>query len=183
MELNLKQEDFVDAIEEGKIVKVTEEYARLEGLPIIRRYSPVIQTDKKKKQEEIPYISLDDLRKPLKPKSQVLSELVENFQWQISKKRRELGITRRQLAQKISEPEYHIKMIENGILPKDDFVIINKIQSVMNINLRRDKKDFSQPARSLLQDKLEKEGVDKQEKKSPQEGSFLGSDIQIIDDE
>ena len=112
----LENQDYVEAIEEGKIVKVTEEYAKLEGLPILRRYTPQ-KVQEKKKQEKTTYLLFDDFRKPLKPKSQVLLELIENFHWQISKKRREFGLTRRQLAQKINEPEYYIKMLENEFGP------------------------------------------------------------------
>ena len=187
----LENQDYVEAIEEGKIVKVTEEYAKLEGLPILRRYTPQ-KVQEKKKQEKTTYLLFDDFRKPLKPKSQVLLELIENFHWQISKKRREFGLTRRQLAQKINEPEYYIKMLENGILPKDDFVIINKIQSALNINLRKDQKDFSQSPRSLIKDEPKQEKSRQKEITKEKDENKLqtndkelndltGSDVEIIE--
>ncbi len=186
-----ENQDYVEAIEEGKIVKVPKNYAILEGLPILRKYAPP-KVQEKEKQEETPHLLFDDFRKPLKPKSQVLLELIENFHWQISKKRRELGLTRRQLAKKTGEPDYHIKMLENGILPKDDFVIVNKIQSALNLNLRKDQKDFSQSPRSLIKDEPKQEKArqkeitkERNENKSQTQDQELknlaGSDIEIIE--
>ena len=151
----LESEDNVEAIEEGKIVKVSERYAKREGLPILRRPTPKIFHPKK--QEEEKRISFDDLRKPLNwRKSQVFSELIENFHWEISKKRRQIGLSRKQLALDIKESENTIKLVENGILPKDDFKIINKIQERLNINLRKDNKNFNEPVRPLIENEEEK---------------------------
>ena len=135
---NLESEtDIVDAIEEGKIVKVSLSYAKKEGLAILRK--PLIKTfqePKKNRQfEQEERLSMDDLRRPLRPKkSQVIASLIENFQWEIAKKRRAIGLSRKQLALAINETESTIKLIENGIFPKDDFVIINKIQEIHPIN-------------------------------------------------
>ncbi len=173
--------DMVDAIEEGKIVKVPLSYAKKEDLPILRK--PLIKTfqePKKNKQfEHEERLSIDDLRKPLRPeKSQVVASLVENFQWEIAKKRRAIGLSRKQLAVAISETESTIKLIENGIFPKDDFIIINKIQEYLKINLRKDQQDFSQPARKLL-----KEDTAIKSLHDSKEESLSGTDIQIIDDD
>src|SRR3989344_1706922 len=87
-------EEMVDAIEEGKIVKVSMDYAKREGLPILRKnLIPTYEMPAKKKQVNEERITIDDLRKPLnKNQSQVASELVENFHWVISKKRRARGL-------------------------------------------------------------------------------------------
>ena len=173
--------ELVDAIEEGKIVKVSEDYAKKEGLTIIRRNIPQKQALPKKRQnEEEERLTLDDLRKPLHwRKDQVISELTENFHWQISRKRKEIGLTRKRLAQAINETENNIKLIENGLLPKNDFVIINKLQSFLKINLRKDQKDFLQSARSLITED------NREEKSSPQKETrtvhVSGSDIEIIE--
>lgn len=152
-----ESEETVDAIEEGKIVKVSINYAKKEGLPILRKHViPSYEKPIKKYSEPEERITLDDLRKPLNQKSQVASELVENFHWVISKKRRQIGLSRKQLAISIKESESILKLIENGIIPKDDFIVINKIQERLKINLRKDKQDFSQPARSLIDEKKEK---------------------------
>ncbi len=162
-----ESEDNVEAIEEGKIVKVSERYAKREGLPILRRPSTKVFSHPKKQEEE-KRISFDDLRKPLNwRKSQVFSELTENFHWEISKKRRQIGLSRKQLASSINESENTKKLVENGILPKDDFKIINKLQERLNINLRKDKKDFAQPVRPLVEN---------------EESKPSDSEIQLIDE-
>ena len=141
--------DIVEAIEEGKIVRVTESYARIEGLTIIRK--PITKKPQKKNSEEDPRLTFEDFRKPLNwQKNQVVSELAENFQWEIAKKRKERGLTRRQFAKAIDETESNIKLLENGILPRNDFIIINKIQAFFNVNLRKDRKDFTQSPRDML---------------------------------
>lgn len=172
------ENELVEAIEEGRIVKVSEDYAKREGLPILRKQQPKITKPQKKETEE-KRLFIDDLRKPLNwKKSQVMAELVDNFQWEVAKKRRQLGITRKQLAASISEPEYVLKLIENGILPKDDFIIINKLQARLNLNLRKDKKDFIQPARNLLDEQKEEAREPIQENEN-----LLGNDIQPIDED
>lgn len=183
------RDNFVDAIEEGRIVRVPEAYARREGLLIIRKPQAIIGEQKAKSQEEN-NLPIADLKKTMyykKNQNQVLAELIENFQWHISKRRRELGINRKQLAKAINESEYTVKIIENGILPKDDFVIINKLQSFLKINLRKDRKDFSQSPRSLLGE-TKREEVEKleEERKTENKGGskgIFGDEIELIEDE
>lgn len=167
--------EYVEAIEEGKIVKVSEEYAKKEGLPILRRPKPKVVWPTQKKQEE-KRISFDDLRKPLNWKSsQVFPDLMDNFHWEITKKRKKLGMSRKQLADSINESENTLKLVENGVLPKDDFKIINKIQERLHINLRKDALDFSQPMREL---------IDSPPKEKTEEGSeekITGKDIELIE--
>src|SRR3989338_3282633 len=176
------ESNLVEAIEEGRIVKVSEDYAKREGLPILRKQQPKIPKPAQKKDSEEKRLFIDDLRKPLKAlKSQVMTELVDNFQWEIAKKRRQLAITRKQLAASISEPEYVLKLLENGILPKDDFVIINKLQAKLNLNLRKDKKDFIQPARNLIEEP--KENAKKESSSKKTDEGLLGDDIQPFDED
>lgn len=190
-------EELVEAIEEGRIVRVREQYARLEGLPILRKHKPTVQesikTREKMLQDKQETFSFDDFRKPLRTsKSQVLSELLDNFHWEISKKRRTINLTRKQLAKEINEPESSIKLIENGILPSNDFVIINKLQSRLKINLRKDKQDFSQSPRSLIEKPNEKPEENNKKTQSPgqsasqtqaqTENSLAEDEIEIIDE-
>ena len=122
--------ELVEAIEEGRIVKVTEEYAQREGLLVLRKHRLQIQEKQQKKKEEENLPELQDLRKAQYYKgNQVLSELIDNFQWHIIKKRRALGLTRKRLAEKLGETEHTIKLMENGVLPREDFVIVNKLQN------------------------------------------------------
>ena len=164
-----KEVELVEAIEEGRIVRVKEDYARREGLMILKRASVDSEKEKssvssagsansanfagstggfrrKKFDEESMRggYGVDEFRKPLNfGGNKVISELVGNFQWEIAKARREQNISRKQLADAIGESERVVKLIENGILPKDDFVLINKIQSYLKINLRKDGVDYS----------------------------------------
>lgn len=149
-----KEEEMVDAVENGRVVKVKESYAKEEGLMILRR---ALSDEEKAKQNPGKFGSSrkrideeykrnvygDDLRKPLRwLQNKVIADLVPNFQWVINQTRRVKNISRKQLADAIGEPESSIKMIENGVLPKDDFVLINKIQNYFKINLRKDKTDY-----------------------------------------
>jgi ribosome-binding protein aMBF1 (putative translation factor) len=146
--------EMVDAIKDGKIVRVQKSYAKREGLLILGKPKEIkeeVPNYSKSKPVEEKRMLLDDYRRPLKwAQNQVVKELITNFNWEISKARRNRNWSRRQLADAINEKEDVVKMLENGILPKDDFVLINKIQDVLKINIRKDKTDFSQPLRSRL---------------------------------
>ena len=129
--------------------------------------------------------SLQDLRKTQYYKgSQVLSELVDNFQWHIIKKRRALGLTRKRLAEKLGETENTIKLLENGVLPREDFVIINKLQNFFSFNIRKDKKDFAHSPRSLIKEQKQedKESQIKSQKSDAEtKTKMLGNDIELIE--
>lgn len=176
--------NFVEAIEEGKIVRVSEKYAIMEGLPILKKPQIKIKKPRPDPNEE-EHLTLEDFRKPLNwQKSQVISELVENFHWKISKKRKELGLTRKQVATAIAETENNIKLIENGILPKSDFIIINKLQSYLKINLRKDQQDFSRQMRDLIEQNQKASNKEKDTQKQKHltgTESLLGDDIEIIE--
>ena len=174
-------DNVVDAIEEGKIVRVSEEYAKREGLMILRK--PEIRNDKyvitqKNKKEEVEKIGMEELRKPLHwKKKQVVAELVENFHWMVAKERKVRNLSRKQVAKDLSITENELKMIENGVLPYEDFVIINKIQKYFGINLRKDGKNFDQSMRQFLGET--KTDVFTEKKETHSAGS--GNDIEIID--
>jgi ribosome-binding protein aMBF1 (putative translation factor) len=137
----------VDAIEDGKIVRVPEDYARREGLLILRRQESVPDsplTPKEKKDSETRrnkgFIGMDDLRRPLKSqRSDLQNELVENFHWILIEKRKSRGVTRKKLAEAIGESEMSLKMIENGVLPMNNFILVNKLESYFGVSLRRNK--------------------------------------------
>lgn len=154
----------VDAIKEGQIITVPESQARDEELFILRVH------EKKEPSAELP--SIESRRRsgrtnvPLAPskhavkwhsyeseykKNNVVRELKDNFHWEIGKARKARGLTRLQLANALHVPENAIKLIENGELPSDDFILVNKLQTYFSINLRRDGKTFDAP-RSSVQD-------------------------------
>jgi ribosome-binding protein aMBF1 (putative translation factor) len=64
-------------------------------------------------------------------------DLIDNFHWIIMRARRRKKLTQEQLARELSESETAIKMAEQGILPEDDHRLVNKLESFLGINLRR----------------------------------------------
>ena len=70
-------------------------------------------------------------------KNEIVGSLVDNFHWVLISRRKQLNITRKQLAQSISVPEEDIKALENGILPHSDYVLISKLENYFKINLRK----------------------------------------------
>ena len=83
---------------------------------------------------------MEDLRKPLNSKNnEILRELVENFHWTLIQKRKGTQMTRKKLAEALGESEVNIKMIENGVLPANNFILINKLERFYGIILRKNK--------------------------------------------
>ncbi|MBI2451992.1 helix-turn-helix domain-containing protein [Candidatus Pacearchaeota archaeon] len=188
-------ENIVEAISHGKIVRVSESYARSEGLPILRRQTheefqkkleKVYSPSKTQKQEE-KIKPLQYLRKPAGWKEkQVVSELVDNFNWQIKFARRNRGLTRKQFAKMINEPESSLQMLEFGVLPSPDFILLNKVQQALGINLRKDQKDFGQSVKEMIEKAKENEKQEQLEKSkfktAKSEEDLVGKDIEIADD-
>src|SRR3989344_3162070 len=174
-------ERIVEAIEDGRIVRVSEDYARREGLTILRRPSyaqdkSTSETERKKITQEFRPHILDTLKRPTGWKEkQVLSELVDNFHWLIKIERKKRNLSRSQFAKTIEESEDAIKILEFGKLPSNDFIILNKVQKALNINLRKDGKDFSRSIKDMVDENK------KMKKSAPAEkDSLLGGDIEII---
>jgi len=142
----------VDAIENGKIVRVDEEYAKEEGLFILKKVEPLIppsQPQKKDRFRDEKRPLFDDYRKSIHASADpLLSELKDNFHWDLLEKRRIKNITRKQLAQAIGSSEVEIKMIENGVLPSRDFVLISKLEKFYGINLRKSGVNYQDSFRS-----------------------------------
>lgn len=157
-------EKMVDAIRDGQIVTVTEAQARAEDLFILReKHAPAAATPpltgqpalRAATRANMPTIAPKLLPRhhsylPDYKKNDVARELVNNFHWEIGKARKERNMTRLQLANALSVSENVVKMLENGELPTDDFVLINKVQSYLRINLRKDGKSFDGSARAQL---------------------------------
>lgn len=194
---------FVEAIEEGRIVRVTENYAKREGLPILRkpeiRKSEIQKSDVQEriisqrreirsKPKETMLGMYDTIRKkPSWKEKQVTSELIPNWQWYIRMQRRKKSLTRRQLSQMIHEPEESIRLIEMGCLPSEDFILLNKIQHTLNFNIRKDQRNFSQNLPELMKQTEEnKKSIYeklKEQKQREKEAKLTGSEIEILEDE
>lgn len=180
------EEKTVDAIEEGKIVKVSEEYAKQEGLIILRKSQAGLEQWEKpkvKKEVERARPLFDDFRKPLNwNKKEAIRDLVDNFHWEILRKRRAKGLTRRQVGKAIGESEEAIRMAENGIIEKGDYTLINKLEEYFGISLRKQKYEFGAPMRALI-DKEIPRAEKKEEKKVSEEdkGGIKGNEIELVD--
>ncbi len=184
--------NIVDALFEGKIVRVPEEYAKREGLLILRKQNPLKRAEqpsqvvvaRRKKEYDERRFSLDDLRKPLNwQKDQVIKDLIDDFHWAIVKARRSKNITRKQLAQAIGASENDIKLMENGLLPTNDYVLVNKLQSYLGINLRMDGQDFITPARKAVEKASQKENEKIEISKKEDESEELAGDEIELDEE
>ena len=182
----------VEVIEDGKISRVSEEYALREGLPIIRK-GPVKfasgsdgEEDKKKDLLDAKILGADDFRRPLdREQSKITKELMDNFHWQISRKRREKGLRRKEFAEALGEKEDTVKLLENGILENNDFVLIDKVQDFLGISLRKDEQKIGSDTemRRLVEEAIAAESGEsaEEEKKDEKKGGFAGDDIEIIE--
>jgi len=188
----------VEAIEEGKIVKVPERYAKREGLVILKQATlpnynnPSLTQSYHKKEEKAlgkPIKNLVEKRPDWKEK-QVLNELVENFHWVIRIERRKRGLTRKQFSRLLNESDDKLRVIEEGRLPEKDFVLINKIQTNLGINLRKDKRDYNLTTHEILS-QGQKENIERlrkgkqpiQQKEKEDDSELVGQGIEILDDE
>ena len=142
----------VDVIKEGEIVRMSESQAAQEDLFVLRRVIEpepeqvnivdVLNDRKMYVSREIKSNSLlEEWRSGALnyKKNYVIKDLIDNFHWKIAKVRRGKNITRKQLANAIEVSEDDIKKIEFGELPKDDFVLVNKIEKYFGISLRKKK--------------------------------------------
>ncbi|MBU0466636.1 MAG: hypothetical protein KJ718_04815 [Nanoarchaeota archaeon] len=192
-------ENLVEAIEEGRIVKVPESYARREGLVILKKpeiplnnpgTTPSFYSHTEKKEPKRPFTDYIS-KKPDWREQQVISELLDNFHWHIRLQRKRMGLTRKQFAKQINEPEEKIKILETGRLPTKDFILINKIQKALDINLRKDGKEFDLSTQEIMEkaQEVEMERIQQRRKTRSTEkaeedyNEISGSGIEILEDE
>jgi len=142
--------ELYDVIQEWRVVKMCKFCAKEEGVTVL---NPKAAEEKKAH-----YLDLSKehnnkiVQKEVKIErlgkssaNNVIKDLIENFHWNVSQARKSKNLTRKQLASQIQESEETIKQIELGVLPRDDFIIISKIQSALGINLRKDGQTFKAP--------------------------------------
>lgn len=190
------EQGLVDAIENGRIVRVSEEYARIEGLTIIRRSEPRA-VDSPKTQEQMKltprlrgerkaYFDIDKYRRPWHDKNTITNSLIDNFHWVIGHRRKQLNLSRRQLAVAINAVEEDIKMFENGVIPHADYILINKLESYLKVNLRRDSvnKSMAPSDVSVFKQQIHKpRWTERMHGRSAESAERIAmEDIEIIDD-
>lgn len=131
-------DELVDALRDGGIVRVTEKEAREEGLVILRRpllqATPAPPSRSPAKSAE----SRESMRHRLQSRvNNVRDDLIENFHWTIARARRLKNLSRYQLANVLNVSEEQIISMERGELPKDDYVLVNKLENYLAIKLRK----------------------------------------------
>lgn len=188
-------EGMVEVIREGEIVRVSEGQAIEEDLFILRKviepekepiYNPVSRPSYRREVSGIDVPSFSRLEswragKFNLKKNKVIEDLKDNFHWEIARRRRSKGVTRKDLAEAIGCSEEEVKTIELGELPRDDFVLINKIEDYLGVNLRREKKPAG-PTLSQLQEMKEDKVKGEIEKIQKREmGEVTGDDIELIE--
>ena len=152
-----------DGVEGIDVVRICEDCAKLDGIPIIKKPSadqlreaekpytvyerlyrvaglPSQQPRHFNKDKEV---HLDDLKKrvPQFALSKPLSlKLVENFNWKIMRSRRGKRLSQKQLAELLFESEEAIKMLENGKIPENAEKLILKLEQYFQITLNLEPK-------------------------------------------
>ncbi len=151
-----------DAISDEGVVKICEKCSRDEHIPIIRRPTtfqlkeaerkqtfyekasfslnkPFERETTEKKEQEVTLREIVDRNYEQKVSKDVgpRPEMVKNFHWIIMRARRMKKLTQVQLANQVAESESAIKMAEQGILPEDDYRLVNKLENYLGIKIIR----------------------------------------------
>lgn len=151
-----------DAISDEGLIKICEKCSREEHIPIIRRPTTFQLKEAERKQTFYEKAS-SSLNKPFERETPVKKEqevtlreivdrnyeqrmpkkvgprpeMINNFHWVVMRARRMKKLTQAQLAKQIAESEAAIKMAEQGILPEDDYRLVNKLENYLEIKIIR----------------------------------------------
>ena len=82
-------------------------------------------------------------------------ELIPNFHWIVMRARRKKHLNQKELAEAIREAEITIKMIEKGVLPEDEYRIVNKLENYLGIRISESDESEKKPTQALSFDPLE----------------------------
>ncbi len=170
----------LDAVSTQGVIKVCEKCSREEGMPLLKRpttfqlkeaereqgtyvkgvreFSNIPKKNEEKEETEESLMELVNRNYESKHEGEVKPrlDLEDNFHWIIMRTRRLKKLTQKDLAKELSESEAAIKMAEQGILPEDDYRLVNKLESFLGIRLRKSDSPLTpmeQPARVVKFDK------------------------------
>lgn len=120
----------------------------------VREFSNLPKKDEEKEKVETTLKDIVDKQYELEHKREAKPrpDLVDNFHWIIMRARRLKKITQKDLAKEISESEAAIKMAEQGILPEDDYRLVNKLEGFLGIKIIKDEMGMvpkEEPARVI----------------------------------
>ncbi len=149
----------IDAIYGKEIVKICERCAITENIPVIRKpttsqlkeaeknqtvyqrlkkLSGIAAEEEKKRESILDRIrKLDEQPELERPEEKPLN-LIDNFNWHITRARRNKGLGQKQLAWALGESETAIKMLEKGELPEEPEKLIRKLEQFFQIALRKE---------------------------------------------
>lgn len=159
-----KNTRLLDAISSSGIVKVCGDCSEKEDMPVLRRPTTFQLKEAEKRprymypkepKKEFEEQNTKTTLKEIVDKNYEASifkekgpriDLIDNFHWVLMRARRLKKITQEQLAKEISESTAAIKMAEEGILPEDDYRLVNKLESFLGVKILKNE------ARSKLAD-------------------------------
>lgn len=121
--------------------KVSEALARARDPKEIERKKELARKEEEKKLQNLTLKDIVDKnyqKKIQKSSGKPRVKLMDNFHWILMRARRSKKLSQQQLAEAISESEVAIKMAEQGIMPEDDFRLVNKLENFLSIRIRQD---------------------------------------------
>jgi len=149
-----------DGVYINEVVKICEKCALISGVPIIKRpsadqlknsekpydvhsrlmrmagYSPEARKERSATEELKELEIKPELEKP----EDLRLKIVDNFNWLIQTQRRRKCLSVAQLAEKISESEAAIRMLESKSVPRNSWQLLEKLEQFFNIKLiKKDK--------------------------------------------
>jgi len=143
----------IDAFDNDRPLSVQERLAKMSGVPsnpraqrekmLAERKRQEEEAEERKKQnEELRKIANKAFEKQLGDSNAETdtsgnSSMVRNFHWIILRARRAKHLTRRDLADRIGEPEAAIEMAEKGVLPRERETMVKKLQQALNIQITK----------------------------------------------
>ena len=81
-------------------------------------------------------------------------DLIDNFHWNVMRARRSRKLTQEQFAKEIFEPLIVIEHLEKGILPKDYYSLMKKIEGFLGVKLFKNIEDNFNPSIILSESKV-----------------------------
>ena len=132
-----------EQLKESETIKVSERMRDLSGIREPDKPDTFFKEDMLKELDNNPNLEL--------PEKENLN-LIDNFHWEIMKQRRRRGLSQTQLSESLGESEIAIQMIEKAKLPENSKRIINKLEQVFQISLRKEKPRIQQDIQPILVD-------------------------------
>lgn len=132
-----------EQLKDSETIKVSERIKDLSGIRESDKPDTFFKEDMLRELDNNPNLEL--------PEKENLN-LIDNFHWEVMKQRRRGGLSQIQLSESLGESEIAIQMIEKSKLPENSRRIINKLEQVFQISLRKEKPRMQQDAQPVLVD-------------------------------